>query len=136
MTWAKDVGLGYRIMVVDDDVDVRKLAISLFEDAGFATIEATGGDEALRLLIDFSAEVDLLFTDVVMPGMSGLELAQRARGYCPDLPVLLTSGYMAPVIADAMERTLLWKTVPKPWRRGEPICTVIETLAIGHGADA
>jgi CheY-like chemotaxis protein len=84
---------GETILVVDDDVAVRKVATQQLAALGYATIEAGSADEALEF---FAADTpfDLLFTDVVMPGsMNGVDLARIAREKRRNLKVLLTSGY-------------------------------------------
>ena len=84
---------GETILVVDDDVAVRKVVTQQLAALGYATIEAGSAAEALEF---FAADTpfDLLFTDVVMPGrMSGVDLARIAREKRRDLKVLLTSGY-------------------------------------------
>ena len=81
------------ILVVEDDDDVRAYTVNVLRDLGYRVIEAHDGLSALRLLERQGAPVELLFTDVVMPGMSGRELADEARKIQPDLRVLYTSGY-------------------------------------------
>jgi PAS domain S-box-containing protein len=81
------------ILVVEDDDDVRSYSVECLRDLGYRVIEAHDGPAALRLLERQGASVDLLFTDVVMPGMSGKELADLAREAHPQLRVLYTSGY-------------------------------------------
>lgn len=80
------------ILLVDDDEVVRGTVVLMLEDLGYRVLAAAAGQEALEMLRHESA-VALLFTDVVMPGMGGRQLAERARKIQPDLRVLYTSGY-------------------------------------------
>jgi PAS domain S-box-containing protein len=81
------------ILVVEDDGDVRSYTVEIIRELGYRVLEAHDGPAALRLLKREDLRIDLLFTDVVMPGMSGRELADKAREIQPDLLVLYTSGY-------------------------------------------
>jgi CheY-like chemotaxis protein len=83
------------ILLVEDDHVVRVLATRVLERAGFAVLVATGGEEALALADGRAEPIDLLLTDVIMPGMLGPELAGRLVALRPGLPVLFTSGYTA-----------------------------------------
>jgi CheY-like chemotaxis protein len=89
------------ILVVEDDDDVRAYTVDCLRDLGYRVLEAHDGPSALRLLERQEDPVDLLFTDVVMPGMSGRELADEARKVQPDLRVLFTSGYTRNAIVHA-----------------------------------
>ncbi|WP_236960160.1 CHASE3 domain-containing protein [Methylobacterium durans] len=80
------------ILVVEDEDGVRRMAVEALRDLSYTVIHATGGTQALRIL-DENPEISLLFTDVVMPEMSGKELADAARLRRPDLRVLYTTGY-------------------------------------------
>ncbi len=84
---------GHSVLVVEDDADVRAYTVSILRELGYRVMEAHDGASALRLLERRGETVALLFTDVVMPGMSGGELAAKAREIRPDLKVLFTSGY-------------------------------------------
>ena len=89
------------ILLVEDNDDVREVAENVLGAAGYEVLAAPGGEQALQLL-ESGAEVDLLFTDVVMPGgMNGLQLTERVRHARPGLPVLLTTGYMDQLPAKA-----------------------------------
>ncbi|KAA2236693.1 PAS domain S-box protein [Salinarimonas soli] len=90
---APEAGRGRRVLVVEDNVDVGRFSTQLLEDLGYETTWAANADEALRLLAAAPDGFDVVFTDVVMPGMSGVELGQEIRRRHPDLPVILTSGY-------------------------------------------
>ncbi len=81
------------VLLVEDDPDVRHSTAKLLRSMGFHVLEAGDGNAALSLLQE-TAKVELLFTDMVMPGgMTGVELAAKARVACPDLKVLFMSGY-------------------------------------------
>jgi CheY-like chemotaxis protein len=79
------------VLVVEDDPDVRAHTTSLLRELGYTVLEAADAPAALRLLD--SRAVDLLFTDVGLPGKNGRELADAARQKFPDLKVLFTTGY-------------------------------------------
>lgn len=81
------------ILVVEDDDDVRTYTLECLRELGYRVMEAHDGASALRLIQRQDEPIDLLFTDVVMPGMSGRELADAAREIRPTLKVLYTSGY-------------------------------------------
>ena len=87
------------ILLVDDDSAVRSVARIALEEAGYIVIEASEGEEALAAVLARNMTVDLLVTDVVMPRMSGRELARRLQEILPKLRVLYASGYTANVIS-------------------------------------
>ena len=86
-------GQGQRILVVEDNLEVGRFATQILEDLGFVTSWATNAEEALVTLGEDGAGFDAVFSDVVMPGMGGIELAKLLRERMPWLPVVLASGY-------------------------------------------
>lgn len=83
------------ILLVDDDDDVRETSADMLEELGYRVLQASSGAEALALLND-RPDLDVMVTDIRMPGMSGLELSDRARGVRQDLKIILISGYFLP----------------------------------------
>jgi PAS domain S-box-containing protein len=81
------------ILLAEDEPTVRALVARMLRAQGYTVIEAAGGAEALARLIDAAGTIDMLLTDVVMPGMRGWELAELATGRAPGLRVLFMSGY-------------------------------------------
>ncbi len=110
------------VLVVDDAADVRETIVAIFEDLGFAVIQAAGGQEALDILDNRDLDVALLFTDVQMPRMSGPQLAAAARKLRPSLKIILSSGETGnPRIGSPF--------IGKPFRRSLLAALVTETLA-------
>lgn len=89
------------ILVVEDDDDVRMFTVESLRELGYRVLEAHDGPSALRLLERQEEPVRLLFTDVVMPLMSGRELADTAKAAYPDLQILFTTGYSRNAIVHA-----------------------------------
>jgi CheY-like chemotaxis protein len=81
------------ILVVEDDNIVRMLIVDVLEELEFKVLEADGGEQALEVLQDANKHIDLMMTDVGLPGMDGRELATEARKLRPALPILFASGY-------------------------------------------
>jgi PAS domain S-box-containing protein len=81
------------VLVVEDEPAVRRLAVLGLRAQGYTVIEAADGAEALEIVARFGAHVDALVSDVIMPGMSGPELAGRLRGISPKTKLLLMSGH-------------------------------------------
>jgi len=81
------------VLVVEDSDDVRGLARAVLEGAGYKVLEARNGTDALLYWQQLSPTVDLVLTDVVMPHMDGVELADALANKCPELPVVCMSGY-------------------------------------------
>jgi len=88
------------ILLAEDDAGVRGVAQSSLEAAGYRVLAADNGATALEILKAEKQPVDLLFTDLMMPGMSGKELAEKAAGLASGLKVLFMSGYTDDIIAD------------------------------------
>ena len=80
------------ILVVDDDALINMNTVDMVEDLGHTALEAYSGKQALEIL-GSGQQVDMLITDYAMPGMTGVELAGKARELRPDLPILLATGY-------------------------------------------
>jgi len=87
------------VLIVEDQEAVRELAKTILEAYGYHVLEASGADEALALVEQHSEEIHLLLTDVILPGMNGMDLSKRLRVLRPKLKVLFTSGYPPEVIA-------------------------------------
>jgi len=86
-------GGGQRVLVVEDNTDVGQFAMQILDDLGYATTWATSAEAALEHLGEDGAGFDAVFSDVVMPGMGGIALANNLRRRLPRMPVVLTSGY-------------------------------------------
>ncbi|WP_264048398.1 hybrid sensor histidine kinase/response regulator [Methylobacterium flocculans] len=86
-------GHGMCVLVVEDNADVGTFATQTLAELGYVTVWTTNADEALAELAKDADRFDVVFTDVVMPGMNGIDLAHRIRQDHHDLPVLLASGY-------------------------------------------
>lgn len=95
--------------------------------AGYQVKTARNGDEALLLARDMAA-LDLLLTDVVMPGMGGMELAERLRETHPDLPTIYASGYSDRDSAEGVGEGNDWAYLRKPFSTEELLARLRETL--------
>lgn len=85
------------VLIVEDEVELGKLAGSLFETLGYQVMLAHNGHDALELLADHPS-IDVLFTDVMMPGMTGIELARTAIQLVPKLKIIIASAYPMPAL--------------------------------------
>lgn len=108
------------ILVVEDDRDVREVALAVLDEAGYRVLEAASGDDAYQLLLAHpDLQIDLLFTDIVMPGrLDGIDLANAARALRPQLQVLYATGFANLVRADR-DSDLQGPLLRKPYRPGE-----------------
>jgi len=105
-------GRGYRVLVVEDNDDVGQFSTELLEDLGYTVRRADNADTALAILAEDEFAADLVFSDVIMPGMNGVELAGIIRERYPGLPVVLTSGY-SNVLAENAHRG--FELIQKPY---------------------
>jgi PAS domain S-box-containing protein len=116
------------ILLVEDDELVRRVTTAALKSIGYTPLVASGPQEALRLCAQPGTEIQLMLTDVVMPGMTGAELRDQARAIQPQLETLFMSGYTSNVIA---EHGVLKKGVhfiQKPFSIEELRKKVVETL--------
>lgn len=109
---------GLRVLLVEDSEHVRYFGNQLLNDLGCTVFEAPGGQEALDLLLEQT--VDVVFSDIVMPGMNGLELASEVKRCYPAIPVLLASGYSSKQFIPKDQRA--FPILRKPYK--------LETLAM------
>lgn len=122
------------ILVVDDEPEVRALAREVLEAKGYRILEAGNAEEALRVAQEHADPIDLLLTDVVMPGLHGHELAAQLRAQRPGLKVLYMSGF---VLAQAQHEMLETRAglepgsplLPKPFSSESLARKVGEVLA-------
>jgi CheY-like chemotaxis protein len=101
------------ILVVDDEDEVREVAVAMLDAAGYMPLAASSAYEAIRILAE--RDVDLLFTDVAMPGLSGFALARQAMVLQPNLRIVFTTGLIPP---EGWDERRYGKVVHKPYREG------------------
>jgi signal transduction histidine kinase/CheY-like chemotaxis protein len=118
------------VLVVDDDDDVRRMVERALRRAGYTVMTATSGPDALARARAYPGEIDLLLTDVVMPGMTGQELIRELSAERPGLQVVFMSGYHPGAPIDPR------RFVAKPFDRATLLSTVADVLAnrSRHGA--
>ncbi len=115
------------VLVVEDEERVRNYSVEALRDLGYTVLHAPDGREAMRLLRG-GQRISLLFTDVVMPEMTGDELARRARMQRPDLKVLFTSGYTPDEAAIAQRLSDGGRVLRKPFGIAALAATIRATL--------
>jgi CheY-like chemotaxis protein len=88
------------ILLVEDEEMVRELAVESLQGYGYAILQAPDGNEALSICESHMGKIDLLITDLVMPGMNGIELSRKFGDSHPGVPVLFMSGYAEDALED------------------------------------
>jgi signal transduction histidine kinase/CheY-like chemotaxis protein len=122
-TIALPANAGHTVLVVEDEEPVRALVARALSNAGFTILQAGDAPEALRVAADHHEHIDLLLTDVILPGQSGPELATTLSGLRPTMRVLYMSGYTD----DAIVRHNVSAGMPllsKPFKPDDMICAV------------
>ena len=118
------------ILLVDDDREVRQVSARILRRAGYQVIEAENGTQALAMLADGSVALDLLLTDMMMPGISGAELVTLTRGLRATLPIICVTGFVAVGDgSDAWQRNVD-AVVEKPFSAAGLTATVQAVLAL------
>jgi CheY-like chemotaxis protein len=116
---AEGAGSGEIILVVEDQAPVREVTMRRLEQLGYRVLETNSAVAAIELL-QTGAAIDLVFSDVVMPGgKTGFDLAGWIRGHRPGLPVILTSGFAQEAAQSAAQPLDAWKILRKPYSRTE-----------------
>lgn len=102
-----------KILFVDDEEALTLLGQDLLSEYGYLVTCAYSGEEALELFDQAETPFDLLITDEAMPGISGIELAQKIYQRVPDLPVILCTGYLLSTKEEGMETTNIREVLAK-----------------------
>lgn len=123
-------GQGEKVLLVEDDAAVRSLAQTMLSRNGYRVTAAPDADAAARLFAEANGDFQLLFSDVVLPGESGLTLARRLAGEHPDLHVVLASGYNEEIDQQTIG-SMGFRFLQKPYAIADLLALVREVLAHG-----
>ena len=110
----RDLSGAGRILFVEDESAVRIIAAKLLRQRGYEVIEAADGEEALALAEEWAGQIDMLISDVIMPGLDGPSLLKKARPYLGDAPVMFISGYAESDFSDLLQDEAGVSFLPKP----------------------
>lgn len=133
----RPAGNGEVILVVEDEADVRRMAERILSKGGYSVIGTSGGEEALEVCRKAEQSIDLLLTDVIMPGMLGTELVGQVMTIRPELGVIFMSGYSHDVLApEALVGQGGTAFVEKPFSSSELLQTVRGLLDAGAAQEA
>jgi CheY-like chemotaxis protein len=119
------------VLLVEDREEVRNLMTAILGKSGYRILAAADAEEAIETAASHPGEIDLLLTDVVMPGMNGRELAERLVAADPELKVILMSGFAAEVIKPGSTRHAGFAFLQKPVTADALTAKVREILATG-----
>ncbi|MFI5306848.1 MAG: response regulator [Polyangiales bacterium] len=121
-------GRGEQILVVEDDQALRRSAVRVLQGAGYRVHAAADGDEGVRRIDELGSGLDVVVTDVVMPGRSGYEVLEHLSRVRPDAVAVLTSGHSGDNVprSKPLELPILWK----PWSPRALVRAVGEALAV------
>jgi CheY-like chemotaxis protein len=122
------------ILVVEDDPQVRGVTIRALEGSGYRVVPAASGEEALQIVRRAGERLDMVVTDVVMPGLSGREVVDELRRHQPDIPALFVSGYTQDAIAQRGVIDSGVEFLPKPFTPSSLLARVRAMLDTGRAA--
>lgn len=129
---AVSTGMGQVVLVTEDDDQIRAIASRILTENGYSVVAVDRGAAALVLLSEESNRFDLLLSDVVMPQMSGRELAERAAAVRPTLPVLFMSGYAGGLLAPGTIPAAGIDLLEKPFTQASLLTAVARALRPGY----
>jgi CheY-like chemotaxis protein len=121
-------GNGQRIVVIDDEAPLVAVTTEVLARLGYKAVGFSNGRDALAELEAAPARFDAVITDEVMPGLSGTELAARLRRLRPDLPIVLVSGYIGPMMSARAHAAGVSRILKKPVQSRETANTLAELL--------
>ena len=127
---------GRRVLLAEDEEAVREIIIEMLEYAGYTVLSGCNGVEALRVLEQADEGIDLLVTDMRMPEMGGVALAEQVLESAPDLPVLFISGYAEQGVGERILKRANTILLRKPFSASEFLGTVTELLVPAAAAGA
>jgi CheY-like chemotaxis protein len=116
------------VLLTEDEQDVREIARQFLESGGYKVIEAKDGAEAIRLAKESENKIDLLVTDMVMPGLSGQDLAARLQKEQPGICVVFMSGYSEHAATEMVNADPSVRLLPKPFNRAAMLRAVRDVL--------
>jgi len=124
------------ILLVEDEPFVREATCSILESAGFEVLPAEDAQEAMKVYEECKRRIDLVMTDMVLPGRSGEQLGQDLREHSPEIVVLVTSGYGNPEYETEAPGSRMY-FLAKPYSRRtlvEKIETILGSVPLGRAA--
>ncbi|MFJ6023128.1 cell cycle histidine kinase CckA [Brevundimonas sp. NPDC092305] len=110
----RDLSGAGRILFVEDEAAVRGIAAKLLRQRGYEVIEAEDGEQALELAELHAGQIDMMISDVIMPGLDGPSLLKKARPFLGDAPVMFISGYAESDFSDLLQDEVGVSFLPKP----------------------
>jgi two-component system, cell cycle sensor histidine kinase and response regulator CckA len=116
------------VLLAEDEQDVREVAREFLESAGYKVILAANGEEAFARAAEYTGKIDLLVSDMVMPGMTGVELVRRLRQQRSDFEVVFMSGYSEQAATEAAKADHAAIVLTKPFSRAAILRALRETL--------
>lgn len=117
------------ILLVEDDEQIRGLVRSLLEGAGYRVLDAAGGVEAIRLAEQAGSPVDLLLSDMLLPELSGFDLAVLLRDRYPGLQIIFMTGYVEGEIVERCLAELTAQFIDKPFQPAALLQAVNDSLS-------
>lgn len=124
---------GKRVLVVDDDDPARQTIARMLEAGGFSVVQAASGPEALERLATGGKDIDIVLSDVTMPGMTGIDLSYQIRTLYPDMPFAIVSGDVSD-----LERSIIGRSavpfIKKPFR-AESLYSAVREAIRAHASE-
>jgi CheY-like chemotaxis protein len=117
-----------RILFVDDEEDLVEMAEDILDELGYVVTSTVNGHEALALIKQDPSRFDLIITDQTMPGMTGLDLAEKVLALRGDMPIVLCTGFSHAVDAGAAQQAGIKALAMKPFTKREIVTTIRKAL--------
>jgi CheY-like chemotaxis protein len=127
-------GRGERILLVEDEAAVRSTIERMLRDNGYEVLTAADASQAFDIFVSSKGNIELVFSDVVLPGESGVELVELLRSHSKRLPVILSSGYTDRAADLDIIREKNYRFLQKPFSLPELLKTVRELLEASSAA--